>query len=185
MVESAPDPKNNPLRAGGIVRSLRLAMIRIMSMPDKPGIAGAVLGSLARQDINLQLVVESTDANNRSHIVVCVDEADLEAALVAIYEVSAKVEAETVIHRRNIALVSIFGPHFREKPGSACLCCASIAKAGVNILGISTSFSSITCLVEASEIDLAVSALKKAFEVPDSAVCTSADGLSRRAKPGK
>ena len=173
---------NDSLRAGGIVMSLHLAKIAIMSVADRPGVAGVVLGVLADQGINVHCVVETTDQLNRSHFVICVEEVCLQKALAAVSGVQDKIEAERISHRPGVALVSVFGPHFRDIPGSASRTCRAISEANSNILAISTSFSSITCMIDGADLDRVVLSLRQAFDVPESAVCVAADGLSRRSK---
>jgi aspartokinase len=43
---------------------------------------------------------------------------------------------------------------------------SALASAGINILAISTSISSTSCLLDASDMDEAVQALEEAFELP-------------------
>ena len=76
------------------------------------------------------------------------------------------------------------GPHFRERPGCGAAACAAIAKEGVNILAISTSLSSIACMVDGAELAATVRSLQRTFELPNDAVMVADDGLSRPVKPG-
>ena len=170
------------LKASGIVQTKRLAQLGVLSVINKPGLAGTVLGVLARQDINVHFVVETIDHDKRSHFVLCVDETNLEAALLAITSIQDRLEGEKIIHRRQVALVSVFGPHFRDVPGAACLTCASISAAGAEILAISTSFSSVTCLIEEEARERVIKSLREVFNLPESAVTTAVDGLSKRGK---
>jgi len=168
------------LKASGIVQTRRLAQIGVMSVLNHPGVAGTVLGVLARQDINVHFVVETIGPDNRSHFVICVEEAKLDSALQAIAGIQDRLEGEHIIQRRQVALVSVFGPHFRDVPGAACLTCASIAAAGAEILAISTSFSSVTCVIDESAREKVIHSLREAFNLSESAVTTAVDGLSKR-----
>jgi aspartokinase len=43
---------------------------------------------------------------------------------------------------------------------------SALASADVNILAISTSISSLSCIIDAAQLDTAVQALQEAFERP-------------------
>jgi aspartate kinase len=178
-------PTNAPVRATCIQETLRLAKIGVLGTRDRPGLAAAVLDKIGRRGISTQLVVELADLASRSHIVFCVGENDVDAALAAAREAADEVSAEEVVVQRGVALVAVQGPHFRDRAGSAAQAFRAIASAGVNILAISTSISSICCLVEERDRAIVINALKVAFDVPDEAVLVAEDGLSRPAHPGR
>jgi len=167
-------------KAGGIIQSIGLVRIGVMSVADRPGIASAVLSALGEQCINVEFIVQSIDLKNRSHIILCVDQDMLEAALAVIEEVRSKVRPEEVTYEMGVSMVSVFGPHFRDNPGIAGLTFSALASAGINILAISTSISTISCIIESEVLPDAIEALMNAFEVPSSAVFTAAGGLSLR-----
>lgn len=66
----------------------------------------------------------------------------------------------------NIASLTVYGPHFREKPAISGEMCSTLGKANVNILGISTSISSVCCLIKDEEYYRAYDALLKVFQLP-------------------
>jgi len=169
------------IRAGGIIHNTDLVQMGVMSVPDRPGIASAVLCALGERGINVQFIVQSIDLKNRTHIILCVAQDDLEMALLAIEGVKSRVQAEELICRPNVAIVSVFGPHFRDHPGIAGVAFSALASAGINILAISTSISTLSCVLDG---DQAVEALSEAFGVPSTAVFTASRGLSLRSRAG-
>lgn len=154
------------VKAGGIIRNERLARIGVMSAPDRCGLASEVLHALADKGINTQFIVQSTDLSSNSHIVLCVSEDDLQAALGALEPVRNTVRAEQIVHQSNVALVSVFGPDFRERPAIAAAVFAAMASAGINIMAISTSISTVSCLIDGRRVDDAIVALRKHFDLP-------------------
>jgi len=171
------------IKAGGIIQNTDLAGIGVMSVPDRPGIAGAVFTALGERDINVEFVVQSIDLNDRTHIILCVAQDSLEAALSTIEGVTAEVQAEKVISRPNVAIISVFGPHFRDRPGVAGVAFSALASVGINILAISTSTSTVACVIDGEHVAQAVEALREAFDVPLSAVFSIASwGLSLRSE---
>jgi aspartokinase len=65
-------------------------------------------------------------------------------------------------------MVSVFGPHFGELPGVAGVMFSALAKADINILAISTSISSLSCIIDSDRSDEAIQALQEAFDRPRS-----------------
>jgi len=154
------------VKAGGIIRNERLAKIGIMSAPDRCGLACDVLRALGDKDINVEFIVQCIDLQDNSHIVFCVREDDFDATLAALAPMKATVRAEDIIHQCNIALVSVFGPDFRERPAIGAKVFEAMASAGINIMAISTSISTVSCLIDGDRVDDAVVALRKHFELP-------------------
>jgi len=173
------------VKATGILLFRGLAEVGLIAMPDRPGLASTVLASLSDREINTPFVVELTDLGGTSHIALCVRERDLDQALEVLGELAKRLHAQRVVKRRGVAVAAVHGPHFRERPGCAAAACAAIAKEGVNILAISTSLSSIACMVDGADLAATVRALQRTFELPDDAVLVAGDGVSRPAKPGR
>jgi aspartokinase len=168
------------IKAGGIIQNTGLAKIGVMSVPDRPGIAGVVLTDLGERGINVQFIVQCIDLQNRTHIILCVAQDDLEKALLAIEGVKPQVQAEEVTCQPDIAVVSVFGPDFRDQPGIAGLAFSALASVGINILAISTSISTLSCVLDGDRAVEAVDSLREAFDVPASAVFVASCGLSPR-----
>jgi len=154
------------VKAGGIIRNEHLAKIGVMSAPDRPGLASAVLHALADGGINVEFIVQCIDLAEHSHVVLCVREEDLDEAVAALAPVKVKVKAKDIISERNMAVVSVFGPDFRERPAIAAGVFEAMASVGINIMAISTSISTVSCLIDGKRVEDAVLALREHFELP-------------------
>lgn len=154
------------IRIGGILKYEHLAKIGVMSVPDRPGVAAAVLGALGEQQINVPFIVQCIDLAQKDHIIFCVDRDDLEKALAVVDRVVKEVGAEAVIHNPHVAIIAIFGPDFRIRPNIAGVFFSALAAAGINILAISTSISTLSCVIEGDRLNDAVAAVCGAFELP-------------------
>ncbi len=168
-------------KATGILQFRGLAEVGLIAMPDRPGLAGTVLAALSERGLNTPFVVELTDPKGSSHIALCVRERDVDQALAALNGLAPQLHAKEIFERRGVAVAAVHGPHFRERPGCAAAACEAIAREGVNILAISTSLSSIACMVDAADLAATVRSLQRTFELPDDAVLVADDGLSRPA----
>jgi len=154
------------IKIGGIIQYRNLAKIGVMSIPDRPGVAGAIFSALGAKGINIPFIVHTIDLHDLDNIVICVAREDLSAALEVLDTVRETVGAEEIVYDGEVGIVSMFGPHFGERPGIAGVMFSAMASAGINILAISTSISSTSCLLDADDMDDAVQVLEQTFELP-------------------
>ena len=154
------------IKIGGVIRNPNLAKVGVMGIPDRPGVAGAILSALGREGINVEFIVQCIDLNNHDHVVFCVAQDDLEAALSILEEIRLRLGAKEVIHEPEAGIVSIFGPDFRERPGIAGTMFGALASVGINILAISTSISTVSCVINAKRLSEAVRVIEETFDMP-------------------
>ena len=151
---------------GGIMHSDGLAMIGVLAMPSRPGLAGRILSTMGETNVNVQFIVQLVDRDGKDHVVFCVDRKDLDTAIEALSSIKEDVSAEDIVWDASVGLVSIFGPDFRQRPGIAGEMFAALGQADVNINAISTSISTISCVIQASRVPDAVKTLQDTFEMP-------------------
>jgi aspartokinase len=154
------------IKIGGIMQTTGLAKVGVMSIPDRPGTAGHIMDALGEMGINVQFIVQCIDIHNNDHVVFCIGEQDLTLAEGILEEVRQALGAEQVIQRRNVAVMSIFGPDFRERPGIAGTMFSALGAREINILAISTSISTLSCVIDADRLDEAVGAMRETFDLP-------------------
>ena len=157
-------------RIGGIVQKRDLARISILGIPNRPGTASAILTALGNKDINCAFIVQMGNAEKQDSIVLCVAQSQLAAALETLKVVSERLGAEAIVHRSEVAMLATFGPHFGERPGIAGVMFTALAAAGINTLAISTSVSTLSCLIDAAQLDDAIQVLRETF-LPPRASC--------------
>jgi aspartokinase len=158
--------KPQKFRIGGIIQRRDLARIGILGIPKRPGTAGAILTALANRGVNCTFIVQMGNAKKQDSIVLCVAQSQLEAALDILKGVSDRVDAEAMVHSSAVAMLAIFGPHFGERPGIAGAMFTALAAAGIDTLAISTSVSTISCLVDTEQLDDAIQILRETFLPP-------------------
>ncbi len=154
------------IKVGGIMQSDGRAVVKVMSCPDRSDIAGLVLGTLGDRNINIEFLVQSFDLDGFSNFTLCIDRKDLEAAIGSLETIKPSLEAKVISYNPDVAVISVFGPHFREKPKVSGIMFSTLASVGVNCIAISTSISSVSCVVDSGDAEAAVDALNEAFEAP-------------------
>jgi aspartate kinase len=154
------------VKIGGVIRNSNLAKIGVMGIPDRPGVAGAILSALGREGISVEFIVQCIDLNEHDHVVLCVARDKLQSALSAVQAIKLQLGAKEVIHNPEVGIVSIFGPDFRERPGIAGAMFKALGSAGINILAISTSISTVSCVIDAKRISEAVRVIENTFDMP-------------------
>jgi len=154
------------IKVGGIMASTGLAMVSILSFPDRPDVAGTILHAMGKNNVNIEFVVLSSDVEGNGNMTFCIDQKNLEAAIEVLEGVKPLIEAKGISYHPNVAMISVFGPHFRERPMISGLMFNALGRSGINVLAISTSISSCCCLIEAGQAEDAMRALHDTFNAP-------------------
>jgi aspartokinase len=154
------------IRVGGIMRNTGLATVSILSMPERPDGPGTVLHALGKRNINIEFVVHNLDIDGNRNMTFCIDQKSLDSALKILEGIGPMIEAKRISYHPEVAVLSVFGPHFRERPMISGLMFNALGAAGIDVLAISTSISSCSCLIQADQVDDAMRALHETFEAP-------------------
>ena len=151
---------------GGIMQSDGRALVKILSVPDHASVAGTVLSAMAEKGINIELLVESFDLDDYANFALIIDQKDLESALEVFEIIKPTIDAKVVSYTPDVAVLTVFGHHLREKPHVHGLMFSTMASVGISSLAISTSISSVSCVVQGQHLETAVEALSRAFDFP-------------------
>jgi len=154
------------IKIGGIMQTSCRAKVGVMSIPDRPGVAGKIMSALGKKGINVQFIVQCIDTQDNDQVVFCIFEDELERVKDILESVREELGAEQVIQRPNVAIISIFGPDFRERPGSAGTMFSALGGRDINILAISTSISTLSRVIDADRLQDAVAAIRQTFDLP-------------------
>ncbi|GAX36365.1 aspartate kinase [Nodularia sp. NIES-3585] len=151
------------------------AKVALLRVPDKPGVAARLFGEISRQNVDVDLIIQSIHEGNSNDIAFTVTAPILKRAEAVAAAIAPALrnqshpnsdEAEVMVEQ-NIAKVSIAGAGMIGRPGVAAKMFATLAEAQVNIQMISTSEVKVSCVVDATECDRAVAALRQAFEIEE------------------
>lgn len=153
------------MRVGGILVSRDLGMLSILGTHHGPGMAGAVLEAMGEAEINVEFISLCPDSGGGDNIVICVDRARLSDAVAALEGVQGKIRPADTATSEGLVAVAVYGPHFREIPSVSGKIFRALADAGVNILAISTSISSVTSVFDEEMLEPALVSLRRKFDV--------------------
>ncbi len=154
------------IAVGGMLETRDLVMVMVQGTRRGPGVAGAALSSLGRHGINVLCVVSSPDSSGRENLTIAIGSQDLDQALGLLQQVKEDIEAERIDVRRHCCLVSVYGPHFSERPSIAGQMFDALARRGIDIHAISTSVSTVSCLIDEQDLEQARQAIRETFVLP-------------------
>jgi aspartate kinase len=150
----------------GVAFSRDEAKITVMEVPDRPGIAYAILGPIADAHIDVDVIVQNVGHDGMTDMTFTVHRNDYAKALRILKEqVQPHIKCREVSGDDRIAKVSIVGLGMRSHAGIAAQMFRTLAEEGINIQMISTSEIKITIVIEEKYTELAVRVLHKAFEL--------------------
>ncbi len=149
----------------GIASDSSEAKVTILSVPDKPGVAGRVFRPLADAGIHIDMIVQNVSAEGHTDISFTLPQSDLPAAEPVLDVIAKLVDAQGHTCDSDIGKVSLVGAGMRSNPGVAADMFEALADAGINIEIISTSSIRISCVVRGADLDRAVQVLHARFEL--------------------
>lgn len=145
------------------------AMVRIRRVPDRPGIAARILSEIAKENINVDVILQNISADGQTDVSFTIPKEDLARSTRIIEKIAADIGAEGQSVDHEIASVSLVGAGMKTHPGVAAEMFKALADAEINIEAITTSSIRILCVVRASEVERAVRILHERFELPEAA----------------
>jgi aspartate kinase len=149
----------------GVTVNEEEAIVSILGLPDKPGIAGLVFEHLANANLNVDMIIQSAHEGNKNKITYTVNEDSLSLAKEISEKAAKELGAQGIESDTNIAKISIVGVGMISKPGIAARMFNALGKNGINIKLISTSEIKISCVINLKDADKALEILHKEFEL--------------------
>ena len=154
------------IAVGGITKVDGLVMVKLLGARSGQGLAGRALSGLGLKGINISCVTSFVDREGLNNISFAIGDADLDQTLGILQSMQEELEIAKIDYTRRCSAISIYGPHFSERPAIAGTVFETVHAAGVAIHLIATSFSTVTFLTGAEQADLAVARLNDNFLVP-------------------
>ncbi|WP_371325105.1 aspartate kinase [Dechloromonas sp. ZY10] len=147
----------------GIAFNRDEAKLTMLGVPDTPGIAYQILGSIAEANIDVDMIIQNVGHDGTTDFSFTVNRGDFAKAQAILEEVKAKLGAREVTGDNKICKVSAVGVGMRSHPGVASKMFKALADEGINIQMISTSEIKISVVLDEKYLELAVRVLHRAF----------------------
>jgi aspartate kinase len=156
----------------GVAHDRSEAKITVAAVPDKVGVAAQIFRIVAAAGINIDMIVQNVSAatTGRTDISFTLPRDDGQAAMAALNGAQPDIGFETLLYDDRIGKVSLIGAGMRSHPGVSATFFGALADAAVNIEMISTSEIRISVVVDQKDVDIAVTAAHRAFDLDASEV---------------
>jgi len=167
----------------GIMYDKNQAKITLKEVPDQPGIAANIFGSIADAGLSVDMIIQNISAEGHTDLSFTLGREELNEAMVIMEKVAKKIRAVNVSADSKIAKISIVGAGMRSHSGVAARIFKTLSKEKINILMISTSEIKVSCIIEQKHTKAAVNALHTAFGLDTKS--TSIKSIDKKNSPAR
>lgn len=155
--------KMEKLLVTGVAADTNTARISAIGVEDKPGTAFRIFDTLAKNNINVDIILQSVGREGTKDISFTVASNDLEHALNILEDNKERLTIQQITYNEEVAKLSVVGAGMMSNPGVAAKMFEALYNSRVNINMISTSEIRITVLVAEKDIDKAMNAVHDGF----------------------
>lgn len=147
----------------GVASDKNTARISVIGVKDKPGTAFKIFHRLAKNGINIDIILQSVGREGTKDVSFTVSQDDLKEAIRVLEENKEALTIQEITYNENVAKVAIVGAGMMSNPGVASQMFEALYSYGININMISTSEIRITVLIDEKDVDRAVRAIHEKF----------------------
>ena len=151
----------------GVAADKNTARISVMGVEDKPGTAFKIFNTLAKHNINVDIILQSVGRDGTKDITFTVSQDDLKEAMEVLEARKEALTIKEMNYNEKVAKVSIVGAGMLSNPGVAATMFESLSNSNININMISTSEIRITVLIDEKDADRALVAIHDGFGLED------------------
>ena len=150
-------------KISGVATDMNIAQIALLNLRDEPGVAFKVFRVLAKEKINIDIILQSIGRDKTKDISFTVAKNDMDRAAEALMENKELIGFSDISMTDKVAKVSIVGAGMMSAPGVASLMFEALFDAKVNIGMISTSEIKVSVLVDENDAERATTAIHAKF----------------------
>ena len=163
------DAMEQPL-ISGIAFNRDEAKITVIGVQDRPGIAFSILGPVAAENIEVDMIVQNSGADGTTDFTFTVHRNDYARTLQIVRERLSQWGTSEVTGDDRIVKISLVGVGMRSHAGIASRMFQALAAENINIQMISTSEIKISVVVDEKYLELGVRALHTAFGLDENVI---------------
>jgi len=156
----------------GIAFTKDEAQLTVLGVPDRPGIAYALLGPIGENNIEVDMILQNVSGDSSSDFTLTdftftVHTRDFDAAKDLLEKAAKDLGARDVSGQSGIAKVSLVGVGMRSHANVAARMFKVLANENINVRMISTTEIKISIVIETKYLELAVRALHDEFDLDE------------------
>ena len=147
----------------GVTHNDKEVKFTLFGVPDQPGIAGTVFGSLSEIGINVDMIVQNVSKESITDISFTAPTEQQKDVEDALKNISKQLDAKGYDVDENIARISIIGAGMKSESGVASKMFKTLGDNKINISMISTSPIRVSCVISSNDIEKALNVLHEEF----------------------
>lgn len=151
----------------GVAADASVARISVLGVENKPGITFRVFNLLAKNHINVDIIIQSVTEPGKKDISFTVAKTDLSDTMDLLRENRESLTAREIVSEEGVAKLSVIGAGMCSNPGVAAKMFEALYSAEVNTEMIATSEIRITALIDERDVKRAMRAVHDAFDLAD------------------
>lgn len=147
----------------GVALDRNTARISVIGLKDEPGMAFKLFNMLAKENINVDVILQSIGRENTKDISFTVARSEADEAVEILTKNKNRIGASDISCNKTVAKVSIVGAGMMSNPGVAAKMFEALYNENININMISTSEIRVTVLIHEKDAERAMNAVHDAF----------------------
>ena len=147
----------------GVTHNDKEIKFTLFGVPDQPGLAGTVFGSLSEIGTNVDMIVQNVSKESITDISFTAPSEQQKDVEDALKNISKQLDAKGYDVDENIARISIIGAGMKSESGVASKMFKTLGNNKINISMISTSPIRVSCVISSNDIEKALNVLHEEF----------------------
>lgn len=161
------ETKVERMLVSGVAADKNVVRISVLGVLNQPGIAFRIFNLLAKNHINVDIIIQSVGREDTKDITFTVAKTDLQDTLDLLERHKESITAQEVVFEEGVAKLSIIGAGMCSNPGVAAKMFEALYGANVNIKMIATSEIRITVIIDEIDVNRAMRTVHDAFDLAD------------------
>ena len=154
--------KMEKMIVSGVASDSDAARVAVVGLKDEPGVAFKLFNALAKNNINVDMILQSVGRKGTKDISFTCSDLDADDAARIIND---SMEFESIDVNKEVSKVSIVGAGMQSNAGVAAKMFEALYDANINIRQISTSEIRVTVLIDAKNTERAMNAIHDKFDL--------------------
>ena len=147
----------------GVAQDKKIARVALVGLEDVPGIAYKLFSLLAKEKINVDIILQSIGRGDTKDISFTIHESDKDLCEKVIRDNADKLKFQSMSVSTDVSKVSIVGAGMVNNPGIAATMFEALYSNQINIHMISTSEIKVSVLIDKADSERAMRAIHDKF----------------------